>query len=120
MCYRLCIPASEVRTEEFFKAAKINSLISMALLYSKHGTCYFIELILTFYDYHKLPNIREAVSTYMYSFTETATRKLAQSFRPPHNSTKKGIEKQTQYHAISNDEEFIIVFLQLEIIFMGS
>ena len=40
--------SSEVRTEEFFKAAKINSLISMALLYSKHGTCYFIELILTF------------------------------------------------------------------------
>ena len=27
---------------------KINSLISMALLYSKYGTCYFIKLILTF------------------------------------------------------------------------
>ena len=32
----------DLRTEAFSKAAKINSLISMALLYSKYDTCYFI------------------------------------------------------------------------------
>ena len=71
----------DLRTEEFFKTAKINSLISMALLYSKNGTCYFIKLIFTF-----IINCRIFVKHHQHiDLPETTKRKLAESFLWPRN-----------------------------------
>lgn len=71
----------DFRTEEFSKAADknkfLNLLISMALLHSKYGTCYFIKLILTF-----IINFRLFVKHYQHiPFTETAHgRQLRESY----------------------------------------